>query len=82
LVEPEQFVKSSLDEGESLDSIARSLIEDQHLGPIAAVKALRSGAGVSLAESKELVHKTLPSEQQEAAVRLWDEAIDSLDLDT
>ena len=67
------FVHSELEAGNTLDQVARALIENHHLLPISAIKALRSGANVTLADAKEVVHRNLPADQQAVAERLWDE---------
>jgi hypothetical protein len=66
------MVRSALDAGESPDQIARSLIEDHHLLPISAIKALRSGGGMSSDEAKEVIKRNLPVEEWAAAEKLWE----------
>jgi hypothetical protein len=65
-------VRSALDAGESPDQIAHSLIEDHHLLPISAIKALRSGGGMTTDEAKELIKRNLPVERWAAAEKLWE----------
>jgi hypothetical protein len=67
--------------GDTPNEIARRLIEDEHLGPISAIKAMRSGGDMRLGEAKQYVHRNLPIEQQRAAEQLWDEAIAALEAD-
>lgn len=80
-MDAEDFVKSSLGAGKTHDEVARSLIEERHLEAIPAIKALRSGADIPLGEAKDLIHRNLPAEQQEAAEQLWEAASASLDHD-
>jgi len=78
-MQPEDFVRASLDAGNTPDQVARSLIEDQRLQPIPAIKALRAGGSIPLGDAKELVHRNLPQEQREAAEHLWEQAIEELE---
>jgi hypothetical protein len=75
-MDPADIVRTSLEAGDTLDQIAHSLIQDQKLAPIPAIKAMRTGANLTTGEAKEVVHRNLPLEQQAAAERLWDELID------
>jgi hypothetical protein len=65
-------VRSSLETGATPDQIAKTLIEDHHLLPISAIKALRSGGGMSSDEAKEVVKRNLPADQWAAAEGLWE----------
>lgn len=73
MVDYAAFVHSALEAGSNSDEVARALIEDHHLLPISAIKALRSGANMTLRDAKEVVHRNLPADQQAAAERIWDE---------
>jgi hypothetical protein len=79
-MDPSDIVRASLDDGNSLDEIAHALISDHHLAPVPAIKAMRTGGNMTLGEAKEVVHRNLPIEQQEAAERLWDELINNAEL--
>jgi hypothetical protein len=72
-------VRSALEAGNTPDQVARALIENHHLLPISAIKALRSGANMTLGEAKEVVHRNLPAGQRAAAERLWDEIFAAMD---
>ncbi|MGH9917831.1 MAG: hypothetical protein ACRD6W_03000 [Nitrososphaerales archaeon] len=72
-------VRASLAAGDTPDKVARSLVVDQRLSPIEAIKALRAGGNMHLGDAKAVVHRNLPPEQQAAAERLWDEAIAALE---
>lgn len=65
-------VRLSVEAGDTPDQIAKSLIEGHHLLPISAIKALRSGSGMTSAEAKEVVKRNLPVAQWAAAERLWE----------
>ncbi len=69
------IVRTSLEEGATPDQVAESLIRDHELEPIPAIRALRTGGNMKLGEAKQIVHRNLPLEQQEAAERLWNEMI-------
>jgi hypothetical protein len=69
------FVSSSLAAGVTPDHVARALIDDRHLLPISAIKALRSGGNMTLAEAKDVVLRNLPPEKWAAAERLGDEIV-------
>lgn len=75
-MDPAHVVRTSLEAGDTLDQIAHSLVRDQKLAPIPAIKAMRTGANMTTGEAKEVVHRNLSLEQQAAAERLWDELID------
>jgi hypothetical protein len=66
------MVRSALDAGGTPDQVAQSLIEDHHLLPISAIKALRSGAGLTSDEAKEVIKRNLPAGQWAAAEQLWE----------
>jgi hypothetical protein len=65
-------VRSSLEAGATPDQIAKTLIEDHHLLPISAIKALRSGSSLNSDEAKEVVQRNLPVDQWAAAEALWE----------
>ena len=75
-MDPTDIVRDSLAAGQTPDQIARSLIEDQKLPPIPAIKALRAGANMAVGEAKEVVHRNLPVDQQSAAEKLWNDMIE------
>jgi hypothetical protein len=65
-------VRSSLEAGNSPDQVAKSLLEEDHLLPISAIKALRSGANMSSDEAAEVIRRNLPAVQWAAAEGLWE----------
>jgi len=65
-------VRSSLEAGATPDQVAQALIEDHHLLPISAIKALRSGGSMSSDEAKEVIKRNLPVDQWAAAEGLWE----------
>ena len=65
-------VRSSLEAGATPDQIAKTLIEDHHLLPISAIKALRSGGSMSSDEAKEVIKRNLSQDQWAAAEGLWE----------
>jgi hypothetical protein len=75
-MDPVHTVKTSLDAGQTPDQIAHALIYDHQIAPVPAIKAMRTGCNMTLGEAKEVVHRILPLDQQKAAERLWDEAIE------
>ena len=79
-MDPAEIVRASLDDGDSPDQVARALTSDHCLAPIPAIKAMRVGGGMTVGEAKELIHRNLPTEQQEAAERLWEELTDDGEL--
>jgi hypothetical protein len=66
------LVRSSLEAGDTPDQVARVLIEDHHLLPISAIKAMRSGGNMSSFEAKEVIKRNLPAAQWAAAEKLWE----------
>jgi hypothetical protein len=66
------LVRSSLDAGDTPDQIAQALIKDHRLLPISAIKALRSGGGMTSDEAKEVIKRNLPADQWAAAEGLWE----------
>ena len=66
------MVRSSLEAGATPDQIAKTLIDDHHLLPISAIKALRSGGSMSSDEAKEVIKRNLPAEKWAAAEKLWE----------
>lgn len=67
------LVRASIGAGSSVDDIARLLVNDLHLGPSTAVRALRDGAGIGLEAAKDAIHPNLPEPVRAAAERVWDE---------
>ena len=65
-------VRSSLEAGDTPDQVAKTLIEDNHLLPISAIKALRSGGNMSSDEAKEVIKRNLPADRWAAAEGLWE----------
>ena len=65
-------VRSSLEAGDTPDQIADALIEEHHLLPISAIKALRSGGNMTSSEAKALIRRNLSAEQWAAAEPLWE----------
>lgn len=78
-MDPTDILRDSLAAGQTPDEIARSLIEDQQLPPIPAIKALRGGANMTVGEAKEVVHRNLPLDQQSAAEKLWEDTIEQVE---
>jgi hypothetical protein len=66
------LVRSSLESGDSPDQVAQALIEVHHLLPISAIKALRSGGGMTSEEAKDVLKRNLPAEKWLASERLWE----------
>ena len=66
------LVRTSLDAGDTPEQVAQALLQDHHLLPISAIKALRSGANVTSLEAKELIRQNLSAEQWAAAEPLWE----------
>jgi hypothetical protein len=66
------LVRTSLEAGDTPDQVAQTLIEIHHLLPISALKALRSGGGMTSDEAKEVVKRNVPAEQWAAAEGLWE----------
>ena len=64
-------VRSALEAGGTPDQVAKALIQDHHLLPISAIKALRSGGNLRSEEAKDLVRRNLPADQWAAAEGLW-----------
>jgi hypothetical protein len=69
------LVRSSLEAGHTPEQVAHALIEDHHLLPISAIKALRSGGGLTSAEAKELIRRNVTTEKWAQAEMLWDEIV-------
>jgi hypothetical protein len=69
------LVRSSLAAGHTPDQVAQALIEDHHLLPISAIKALRSGGSMTSEEAKELIRRNVSTEKWAHAERLWDEIV-------
>jgi hypothetical protein len=66
------MVRASLQAGETPDQVAQALIEDHHLLPISAIKALRSGGNMTSLEAKELIRRNLPADRWAAVEGLWE----------
>ncbi len=66
------MVRSSLEAGDTPDQVAKTLLEEKHLLPISAIKALRSGGSLSSDEAKEVIKRNLPADQWAAAEGLWE----------
>jgi hypothetical protein len=56
--------------GATPDEVAGELLKHTTF-PIAAIKALRAGAGIPLAEAKVVVHRNLDPAVREVAERMW-----------
>jgi hypothetical protein len=76
-----ELVRLRLEAGDTPDQIAHALINDLHLLPISAIKALRSGGNLTSGEAKEVIKRNLSTEKWAAAEPLW-ELIASGDSDT
>ena len=57
--------------GSTPDEVARELLKHTTF-PIAAIKALRAGAGLGLTEAKTVVHRNLEPAVREVAERMWE----------
>jgi hypothetical protein len=66
------MVRSSLQAGETPDQVAQALIEDHHLLPISAIKALRSGGNMTSDKAKEVIKRNLPADRWAAVEGLWE----------
>jgi ribosomal protein L7/L12 len=64
------------DRNENPDAVAIRCLRDG-LNPIDAVKAVRA-TGLALREAKEVVHRNLPRDRQQAAELVWDAAEEGL----
>jgi hypothetical protein len=67
-----EVVRSSLEAGDTPDQVAQALLELHHLLPISAIKALRSGGGMTSDRAKEIIKRNLPAEQWAAVEMLWE----------
>ena len=67
-----EVVRSSLEAGDTPDQIAQALLEVHRLLPISAIKALRSGGGMTSDRAKEIIKRSLPAEQWPAVEMLWE----------
>jgi hypothetical protein len=65
------LVRLALEAGDTPDEVAKVLIEEHHLLPISAIKALRSGGNLGSEEAKEVIKRNLPADQWAAAEGLW-----------
>ena len=63
--------------GADVDQIAQALLRRTD-SPIAAIRAVREGAGLGLGEAKWVVHRNLDPKVRAAAEHLWDELIDAM----
>jgi ribosomal protein L7/L12 len=66
----EQVAREMLAAGASTDDMARELLTRTSY-PIAVIKALREGAGLSLGEAKAVTHGNLDPQERDTAERLW-----------
>jgi hypothetical protein len=66
-----ELVRLQLEDGDTPDQVAHALIDDYHLLPISAIKALRSGGKLTSDEAKEVIKRNLSEEQWAAAEPLW-----------
>jgi ribosomal protein L7/L12 len=66
----EQMAREMLATGATTDDMARELLTRTSY-PIAVIKALREGAGLSLGEAKAVTHGNLGPDEREAAEQLW-----------
>jgi hypothetical protein len=57
--------------GADPDEVARELLKHTTF-PIAAIKALRSGAAIPLTAAKTIVHRNLEPTVREVAERMWE----------
>jgi hypothetical protein len=71
-VDFDELVRSSLKTGDTPDQVAQALLEVHHLLPISAIKALRSGSGMTSDEAKEIIKRNLPADQWAAVEMLWE----------
>jgi hypothetical protein len=69
------LVRTSLEAGHTPEQVAQALIEDHHLLPISAIKALRSGGNITSGEAKELIRRHVSTEKWAHAEMLWDEIV-------
>jgi hypothetical protein len=76
-MDPADIVRTSLKGGATPDQVAESLIRDHELEPIPAIRALRNGGDMKLGEAKQIVHRNLPLERQEAAEELWNKMMEA-----
>jgi ribosomal protein L7/L12 len=67
-----QLARDRTAAGATPDDVARELLTHTTF-PIAAIKALREGAGLSLAEAKPVVLRNLEPAAREAAEQMWDQ---------
>jgi hypothetical protein len=65
-------VRSCFEAGDTPDQVAQVLIDEHHLLPISAIKALRSGGSMTSVEAKEVIKRNLSPEQWAAAEKLWE----------
>jgi ribosomal protein L7/L12 len=56
--------------GAAPDDVARELVSRTTF-PIAAIKALREGAGLSLSDAKDTIHRNLDEPSRAAAEQTW-----------
>jgi ribosomal protein L7/L12 len=60
--------------GGTVDDAARLAVA-QAPSPIAAIKALRGGLGLSLTDARKAVHRHLTPAEQEAAEAMWEQLL-------
>ena len=65
-------VRRSLEAGETPDHVAQALLDEHHLLPISAIKALRSGSSMTPAEVKDVIQRNLAPARWAAAEPLWE----------
>jgi ribosomal protein L7/L12 len=68
----EQLAREMHAAGATPDDIARDLVTRTSY-PIAVIKALRAGAGLSLADAKLVAHRNLDPAAREAAEKVWED---------
>ena len=66
------MVRSSLEAGDTPDQVAQALLEVHGLLPISAIKALRSGGGMTSDRAREIIKRNLPAERWVAVEILWE----------
>ena len=67
-----EVVRSSLEAGDTPDQVAQALLEVHGLLPISAIKALRSGGGMTSDRAREIIKRNLPAERWVAVEILWE----------
>ncbi|MET0419773.1 MAG: hypothetical protein ABW022_27465 [Actinoplanes sp.] len=67
-----QLARNLTAAGNTPDDVARELVSRTDF-PIAAIKALRDGAGLPLAEAKDTVLRNLDEPTRAAAEQMWNQ---------